>query len=585
MGMQAQDNLHVPTCYPGLVFVAGEQKQPTAKKWAEVQYQPGAVQFSWEMSRQVRMGFGEKPKAYCNFNQKELDNLLQHERQCWTHALVGMGCSGARPMMSAKTHYNDCKALLGRVFRVGKEEAWGRGPLPGIWEWAEQFIPLLLPDLRAKKMDVEEWIDSMPSRRRKALRIAAIRYFRTGWTKGYESFKAFVKSELLPGFAKRGGDLERLLDMMDRIIQGPNDVTHVIAGPWLKPLVKQLKKAWDVESPLFYGSAGPEPLHMFLQKFIDGAGTYFWSDFTMFDTTHSAQSWRFMRNLYRKAGIDDPDFWRVMDAWQKPKGSIGCFKYKARVMNASGRDDTALSNAVLNGFATYLSATSALLCKPLCDITPQDVLRMKDLLQLSVCGDDTLGRLPLMGPARSEEFRTLMKSNLRYFGFVAKLDTSDRLEDCVYLGMRPYPTTQGWFWGKTIGRASYKLGWATIKPGRDLFAHMQGIAHMHLLCSKHVPVLYDIAKRIVELRPGAKVTPVVRDPNKPWEWTYQGSVEYDELTLEGVARTYTRRFDDIDQGVTVKDIKELIEQIRGVQTIPCIVDHWLWKRMVFSDDL
>jgi hypothetical protein len=99
-----------------------------------------------------------------------------------------------------------------------------------------------------------------------------------------------------------------------------------------------------------------------------------------------------------------------------------------------------------------------------------------------------------------------MEYNLKLFGFVPKLFTSDRLEDCVYLGMRPYPTKSGWLWGKTIGRATYKLGWVTIKGDQDLMALMTGIADMHALCSRHVPVLSDIARKIVELRRGAKRT-------------------------------------------------------------------------------
>ncbi len=80
------------------------------------------------------------------------------------------------------------------------------------------------------------------------------------------------------------------------------------------------------------------------------------------------------------------------------------------------------------------------------------------------------------------------------------------------------------------------------------------------------------------------------DPNRPWEWTYKSGVKYDELTLQAVAEAYSVRptslgQHEVDQEVTVKDIKALIDVIKGIRQLPCVVDHWVWRRMVLSDDL
>lgn len=592
--MQIQENLHVPTCYPGVVYVRGEQKRPARSKWDTVVVDKNDVLIDWHCARIAKHGYTEKPVRVVGFRKQDLDDLYQPDEPRWTHALVGIGCSGARPMVSASTNYNRAKALCGRVFRKDPAEklpAWGRGPSPGVWKWAEEFIPELLPAFEAPRMSIEEWLDSMPSRRRKILRVAAARYWRAGWRESHRKFKAFLKTELLPGFAKRGGDLIRLDEMIDRMIQGPNDVTHVIAGPYLKPLLHKLKLIWNCDDgPIFYGSSSPEALHKFLQKLEQQRGLYFWSDFTMFETTHSRESWAFMKELYRRARIDDVDFWKVMEAWEKPSGTIGALKYNAPVMNASGRDDTALANAVLNGFSTYLSATAAYLDKPLNSITVEDVRSMRNVMTLSVCGDDSIGCVPMRRGLSAENFRQQLSDNIRKFGFKAVLYSSDRLEDAVYLGMRPYPTAKGFFWGKTIGRASYKLGWILRRHGRDLFAHHRGICEMHLKCSRHVPVLYDLALKCWELRPGTKITRPVADENKPWEWTFQGNVPYDEITLESVARMYSQHSqngmpDVTDQEVTVQDVKDLIRAIAEVKALPCVVDHWLWKRIVHADDL
>ncbi len=591
MGYQVQANLEVPTCYPGLVKVRGEEFPPKKKKWDKVR-SDGRVQIDWSFA-QFPAGrvFTDRPKKFVEVQKDDLEKLKSvGDDGPFTHALCGIGCSGARPMVSKMSPYNQMKALMGRVFLEKTPRPWGCGPCPGVWRWAWQFVDELLPDFNAPAMEEEDWLMSMPTLRRAALRLAAARYHRTGWMPSYRKFRSFVKTELLPGFGKSAFGLKRLDEMMDRIIQGPHDVTHVIAGPYLKPLVQKLKKLWDHESYIHYGSCSPEGLHKLLQRLVEpGEGLYFWCDFTGFDTTHSDDSWEFMERLYDRARIMHADFWTVMEAWRAPEGVIGPFRYKARVMNASGRDDTALANGILNGFATFLSVAAAWLDKPLRLLTVGDVRSMRASLLLSVCGDDSLGRLPPVSEERAARLRAAISENISKFGFEAKLCTSNRVEDAVYLGMRPYPAGGQWYWGKTIGRATYKMGWALDK-GQDLMAHVTGIADMHVLCSSHVPVLSDLAAKIVELRGGAKRTPVKLDPNKPWEWTFKSGVKYDESTLAHVARVYSTRPSpgnpDIPHSeVSVQDVKDLIEKIRGITQLPCVVGHWLWERMILIDDL
>lgn len=591
MGYQVQQNLHVPTCYPGIVCVSGEQYPPKKSKWDKVRYQQDQVQ----VDRKQLTGRPDammRPKSIEPFDHTKLKEIMEQAPKRWRFVLAGIACSGARPMVSANTHYVRAKALCGRAFLSQEPAAWGEGPAPWIWRWVRKFVPILLPEFRAPELDFEVWLASMPGVRRKILRKAWEKYSRNGWKPSYRRFKAFVKSELLPGFGKTKLGLDRLTEMIDRLIQGPHDATHCIAGPKLKPFVAALKKIWTADGPIFYGSVGPEPLQKFLDKLVASPGTYFWCDFSMFDVTHSRDSWDFMHHLYWKGGIADPEFWRVLKkAWLAPRGSIGPFSYKANVMNASGRDDTALANGILNGFATYLSAIAAYLRKPLCTLTEKDVLGARSYLLLSVCGDDSIGRLPFMTAERKLEFHERMARNIRMFGFEAKLASSERLIDAVYLGNRPYPSATGWRWGRTIGRATYKMGWVTVDKDRDVMAHITGIADMHLRCSSHVPVLSDLAEKIVELRVGAKRTPVLPDPNRPWEWGIESGVKYDAETIEAVAQAYTTSASpylpgcEQDQVVTSADVLDLIRTIRGVGQLPCVVDHWLWKRMVLVDDL
>lgn len=563
----------VGTVYPGTVWVRGEQFEPPAAKMATVVLEH--VQISDQKARVPTDGSMKWRKM--ELADLEKLKLYSQGEQKFRFALSGIGISGARPMVSALTPYVAAKALACRVYRMPRLKEWGRGPLPGIWDFAQTFVGELLPDFRCQAMSVPEWLSTMPARRKKPLMRAWERYNRTGWSSGFAKFSSFVKTEFLPGFAKRRGELVRLQSMVDRLIQGPADETHIIAGPYLKPLVKQLKKLWTYDSPIFYGSCGPEALHKFLQEsLVDSEHHYFWCDFTMFDNTHSDDSWNFMEQLYYDAGITDIDFWKVMDAWRRPSGRIGPCKYLARVMNASGRDDTALANGVLNGFATYLSACAAWLEKEVLELSILDLRRCSKVIKLSVCGDDSIGSLPPMTEEKANDFARRMAANIALFGFEAKLEHSPSLHKAVYLGMRPYPVNGQWFWGKTIGRAIYKLGWTMLEPGRDVMAHITGVADMHMLCSLHVPILSDMARKIVELRAGAKRTPVVKDENRPWEWTLSGSLPYARDTLGHVAEVY---------GLTVSDVELAIDNIRSIERLPCVLDCPILRWMIYCDDL
>jgi len=578
----------VPTCNPGICKKQNRQYPPSAKKWAAVDVSSGGakVRFSQETALQGRSR--KSVRKYTDFEKADLAKLrsFQPDRRLQL-SLAGIGCSGCSPMLSAKTIYNQAKALMGRAFRIPKVA----GPEPGIFQWLDQFVPLLLPHFEAGALSFDAWLKTMPSRRRGPLSDAHTEFQRTGWRSKYAEFTAFVKQEKLPDFAKDEAGITKMVEMLDRLIQGPHDVTHTINGPILKPLIWKLHELWGKDNCIFYGSVSPEELHLWLQRLVAKAGVYIWCDYAMYDNTHSVESWAFMERLYRKSAGDAPDFYQVLDAWRAPRGRIGPFKYQARVMNASGRDDTALAHGVLNGFAAYLSACAAWLKVPLLSLTPRMVEGCKSDIILSVCGDDSLGSIPDCTQERLEIFCKDMATNISMFGFEAKLQASTKLYDAVYLGQRPYPTEKGWFWGKTIGRATYKMGWI-IDDKQDLMAHLTGIAEMHTLCSAHVPVLADLAQAIVRLRKGAKRTPVKLDPDKPWEWTYKSGVPYDKTTLEAVVAIYncrrtptTSEMSAVDTSVTIEELLALIEEIKGIEQLPHVIRSPCWERMIWVDDL
>lgn len=202
---------------------------------------------------------------------------------------------------------------------------------------------------------------------------------------------------------------------MDRLINAPHDVTHVIAGPKIKPYMGWLKRQWTYDSVLFYGGTEPEKLLMWLRRATSQPRFVFWSDISMMDTSHCEESWDFVEHFYRQH-LGDPVFRKVLGAWRVPHGTLGNLRYRGRCMNASGRDDTALANALLNGVAMLLSVTAAWYQIEVKEVGIQHIHRISDELLLSVCGDDSLGWLPLVSDERIQDFILRSKAALTLFG-------------------------------------------------------------------------------------------------------------------------------------------------------------------------
>lgn len=596
MGRDIQMNSTVADGPPGRVHMYSSTLPPKMKKWEQVEVPPGAITIR---ASDAPWMAGVRTMAKVLEVTKEdifkIDITLEKRKQeC---VLAGIAISGCYPMVTRKGLYSKMQALLGRAFLKKPESC------PIAWKKMEELKHLVLPEgaLDGPQMDVEDWIASMPGNRKRALKRAYKQFLEDGLIDEKDlTFSAFVKQELLAAFEEYEGSISKELEeTIARMIMAPQDKAHIVVGPVIKPKLIRLKSHWNHDNWLFYGATTPKNLQCWLDKTVgdcpDGEVFVFWCDFSMFDCTHSAHSMKLIESYYSEMKTN-PLFKKIIDAWRVPAGTMGELKFRLQqIMLASGRDDTALMNAMYCGFVMGLAVAAAVRNKPLEALDAEDILFAMAYVRISICGDDTLGFLPKNLWSGRAQIMTSIHHNLSRFGLVSKLDCSCYLGSAVYLGMRPYnvPTPLGrqWLWGRTIGRAAYKLGWMLDLSKGDAAAWATGVADSIVRTQPYVPLLSDLARKVVELSVGCKRTPVKEDPNKPWtHWTPHenlGQLTYDDQTLRCLVLSYdTPTHYGASQPVspTIHDLHRSRSNIQKIDRLPYNLEDYALQCYCNRDD-
>jgi hypothetical protein len=431
-------------------------------------------------------------------------------------------------------------------------------------------------------MDVWTWLASMStSRRRKALLRAHHSLVQRGeYHRKFSEISAFVKTELLPyfGIGPAGVDRDRSR-YVARLIQAPHDETHIVAGPWLKPLTHRLKHVWNVNNWIFYASVAPELLDVWLQRNC-AAVSWFWSDYSSFDATYSEEAWAMIESFYETIYPEAPlEFWEVMDIWRHPHGKIRMrcedqkIEYHAGVCNASGRDDTALANALLNGIVLSISFAAALAGKDVSDVNSEDLHAASQLAQIAVVGDDSLVACSF----DVSQYSAVIQRNIETFGLVVKAEMSHSLVDVTFLGMMPYMVAGTFHWGPTIGRRLYKAFWQA-KPIGNLPAWTRGVAQQLKLFA-NVPILFDVAAKVDQLLHGGAVTKVSADENKVWQSISTTMPHWDSSTIDWVCARYAH------VGLTPALIQQDLNTIERIVRLPAVVRLESLELILQVDDL
>lgn len=555
-------NASVPIVYPGVVNT--KSRHPPLKEGVETWATDDVLRTSPTTLKQV-------------LSSQPIERLGPR--------LGGVGVNGAIPFLSSGGARPLCEALCYRVFKLVPKLVDNTS-----FRMMESLYPDMLKDFLLPGMPWEriQWILSMKNTRRRKMLIRANHKLneRGEYHRDLEMFGAFVKTENLPYFTQTSiGTNARNVRYVARLIQAPHDETHLIAGRYLKPLVYRLKSQWNWDNWLFYASVKPKYLDRWLAKHKH-AESWFWSDYSAFDCTWSKQAWEVIEGMYAKIYPNaDADFWRVLGIWRSPKGKMNCRKdgvkvsYESDIMMASGRDDTALGNALLNGLVLAISFAAALARKKISDLTKLDMDRAAGLVSIAIVGDDSLVACSF----DIDQYKQAIEENIQSFGLIAKTQSSKDVCDVTFLGMMPWPAGGELHWGPTLGRRLFKAFWQCEATG-NLPAWTRGVAQQ-LALYRNVPILYDISKRIDDLLCGHKVT----------KYQSYGHQEYaawskidEAMPLWSDDRTASilwlcHRYRDV--GLTPIQVCIDLQTISRVNRLPAMLHLWSAEAALKADDL
>lgn len=321
------------------------------------------------------------------------------------------------------------------------------------------------------------------------------------------TFSFFLKRELSPHTCSMDGNRA---SANPRVICNPDGWTQIVMGPFTKALTERLHSLWGEKFTItYFGGLPPGGAENWLHDVVSSYKMFkpqfevaIENDFSKFDCTYSLECFEFLAQVYKYWGWDlsNSVVNHVWQGWMRPCGRFRSgLCVSAAIMNASGRSDTALMNALVNGLvqvASYCMAEQNV--DTLEDLDEDAVRRTLQEIRIGVLGDDSLTLYKYF-----PDMTTLVGDKVALFGFEArdmKLHMSP--ENMVFLAQRPYPVVDEFGgksvkWGPTMRRLN-KMGISESKqPSPYKWVYQTSIAT--LIMSSFVPYISDIAKKQLEL--------------------------------------------------------------------------------------
>lgn len=391
---------------------------------------------------------------------------------------------------------------------------------------------------------------------------------------------------ILAGECTPEWDDRRLLDLERpvvnaRLIANPTLESHIALGPHMRPILHLYKEACSYKHCLFYASVSPDKMQCWLNQFnpryndvvdvdegadeaqyqmvdIEHSGKTFstkaktygvedvlpalptyphsklivMNDYSMMDNSYSEEAWHFIRWLYRSVGFPRRGrIARIWDLWCKPHIRVVLHNGEKHnvhpgAVNASGRDDTGLANALINGTLSVLGWLAALNKHEGGEPSMRGVLAMDEQL---VAKFDSYFKIAIVGDDQMAVVPTFMRDQVAIVadiaargGFQCKLTTTEDIRSAIFLAKRPVPIAvyrQGEWrhelrWTSVVGRMLYKSAWQRLPNNRSA-AWMKGKAFMQLLLDGHMPIVRACFKATLSCLEGVSMSIPAEFKHKP----------------------------------------------------------------------
>jgi hypothetical protein len=383
----------------------------------------------------------------------------------------------------------------------------------------------------------------------------------------YATFKLFPKYEKVMWSTIQGMKTNR----KPRAIQATTPAATVATGRMFHPYQHYLHKEWGEHFPIcFAAGKNAEELSRWLDAFSPGKTQFLEDDFSLFDSTVCAAIQKVAMAQFKKCHMDrnNPWGWAIREAQLVAPGySRFGYRYQIDGTVRSGVADTCLTNSMLNAYA-HLYALH--LCNPEMEFT---ILLRK--IAMCVMGDDNI----LM--AESDVETGQLEKHIRSLGFMPKLERRFRVEDLVFLNMRPYPMDDGTHkFGNKIGRVLARLGSTTTIPV-DWKAYLHGVFTAFRASSSHVPIFNDLVD--VAIHPDYGVL-------AHYDRGYERSNEMRRCLQYNVfSQTATRESEATKEflctlyRITPAELAELRALLRSITRFPCVISHYLIDRVCSID--
>jgi hypothetical protein len=411
----------------------------------------------------------------------------------------------------------------------------------------EPILDKLIPTtiVRAAKFSV--WNSRFPLSRQRAQQRALDEFYScpdVGKVRHECIRKTFIKREKLLKSSVTGVD-----DFDPRVIQGVGDLANCLLGPWMYAYGKHLAAAWNAGHNVTYASGmNAEALGRWMvQCEQEGYDFFTEADFSRYDASISAEALKVEHRVYARMGAGR---WAKVVLQQqlivRGRSSHG-HKYKVDGTRCSGDPNTSPGN-------TKLTVGAAVWCLYKLGITDFRIIAL---------GDDSV--IATKARVDPQEFARLMER----LGLVAKVKSHLDADYVEFCSGRFWHTVDGRVWGPKIGRVLAKVGYS-VAPQHNPRSWLKGVMLGMAQDCAHVPILSVYIDHCLELLKRDKANA------QPDDHKFHVAVRHKacDLTYQQFYKVYEMEPYHLDA---------LKADILGVKTLPCLLDHPMYERLVEVD--